>query len=127
MNRVVVLLALAIALGGPASAQAFYRVAPAVQNLPMVAGEVNFDGSVLLGSGFTAQRISTGKYKIAFLKGQSNCPVFSITVVSNVSNPPTGEVHAPRLCSRVHYVRFFLPGNGTPLDETFEFVAVGQP
>ncbi|MGA8662547.1 MAG: hypothetical protein WA304_10175 [Candidatus Cybelea sp.] len=126
MNRLVTLLALAIALGGPASAQTFYRVAP-VPTLPIVAGEINFDGRVLLGSGFTAQRISTGKYKIAFLKGQSDCPVFSITVVSNTPNPPTAEVHAPGLCSRVHYVHFFLPGNLTPLDQTFEFVAVGQP
>jgi hypothetical protein len=124
MNRLVTLLALAVVFGGPASAQTFYRVG-SVQNPPIVAGEINSDGKVLLGTGFTVRHIAFGKYRIAFPKGSSDCPVMSVTVVGTTSSPPTGEVHQPSVCSRVFYVRFFFPGGEAPFDQTFQFVAVG--
>lgn len=122
MNRLVLAIGMLAVMVGPASAQRFYRAA---SEPPIVAGEVSSNGTVILGTGFTAQRMSNGKYRIAFPKGPGDCRVVSVTDVGNTSDPPTGEVHEPGPCSRVFYVRFFLPGNGIPLDQTFQFVAIG--
>jgi hypothetical protein len=122
MNRLVTLLALAIALGSPASAQTFY---PTSSGQVVAAGEVNFDGTVLVGTGFTARRISTGKYRIVFHNGLS-CPLMSVTDVGRTSNPPTPEVFKTSACSPVYFVHFFLAGYASPLDQTFQFVAVTQ-
>ena len=47
MNRfALAILTLAIALGGPASAQTFYRVAPEFQTPHVVGGEVSLGGKI---------------------------------------------------------------------------------
>ncbi len=119
MNRVVALIALAVALGGPASAQTSHQIA----SDSIIAGQVNFDGSVNAGTDFKVRRSSTGKYRIDFPKSIF-CPILTVTGFGKTSNPPVAEVHQPWHCSQIFYVRFFLPASGNPLDQTFNFVAV---
>jgi hypothetical protein len=128
MNRsFVAVAALVIALGGPASAQTFYRVAPNFQNPRVVGGEVSADGSVLLGQGFAVRLATYGEYKITFNRGLflDACPVMTVTDVSHGENAPTPEVYQTSACSRVFLVRFFLPGDYDPVAQEFQFVAVG--
>ena len=119
MNRFVALIALAIALGGPASAQTSYQIA----SDSIIAGQVNVDGSVNAGTGFKVHRSSTGKYRIDFPKS-TFCPILTVTGFGRTSDPPIAEVHQPWHCSQIFYVRFFLPVNESPLDQAFNFVAV---
>jgi hypothetical protein len=64
---------------------------------------------------------STGTYRIDFLKTYA-CPVTSVRDFSNTSNPPTPEVHQRFHCDHNFYVRSYLPGYLSPLDQKFQFV-----
>jgi hypothetical protein len=129
MNRfALAILTLAIALGGPASAQTFYRVAPDFQNPHVVGGEVSADGKIILGTGFTARRIAAGEYRVVFVNGlfPDGCPVMTVTDASDTESPATPEVyHQYSACSLVFYVIFFIPGSYGAFDQSFQFVAVG--
>ncbi len=59
--------ALLLALLGPASARGAPRYAgPATGGSGSVAGQINPDGSIARGSGFTASRLGPGEYEIRF-------------------------------------------------------------
>jgi hypothetical protein len=130
MNRLVLAIAMLAIMVGPASAQNFNRVAPDSQNARTVGGEVKFDGTVVLGTGFTAHRIATGRYRIVFQQYLfvNNCPILTVTPVAVGGFPAIAEVLQRSTCDRAFHVRFWNASNEQAQDSTFQFVAVGaQP
>ena len=123
MNRFVTLLALAIALGGPASAQTSYELAPDFRNPRVVGGEINADGTIARGRGFRARHIATGEYEITFKEQLflTACPIMTVTTLNGYGMPIIDQGAA---CSRRFKLNFYLPGPGN-VDEAFQFIAVG--
>ncbi|MGB8151691.1 MAG: hypothetical protein WCE97_10915 [Candidatus Cybelea sp.] len=124
MNRLVTLLALAIALGGPASAQTSYAIAPDFRIPRVVGGEVYVSGGRVLGKGFSSRIVTAGEYEIVFQPRLfSGCPVMTVTPMGAGDNPPTGEVYQPSVCSATFYV--FWHSENIVENTVFQFVAVG--
>jgi hypothetical protein len=59
-----------------------------------VAGEVNSDGTILRGSGFTVQHLATGVYQLRFNGDQfvGGCPVMVATTAGSAYYTPFPEV-----------------------------------
>jgi hypothetical protein len=126
MNRIVVLLALAIAFGGPASAQTSYGVAPDFSIPRVVGGEVYISGGRVLGKGFSSRIVTDGEYEIVFQPRLfSGCPVMTVAPMGAQDNTPVFEVSQQTTCSTTFYVYFWDPGTGTRANRTFQFVAGG--
>jgi hypothetical protein len=91
MNRFIFLgIALEIALLGPASAGTIYRYAPpAAINVKVAAGEIDADGFIARGVGFTVRHIDTGIYIITFKPGYfpSGCVAMTVTDVGEQVTP----------------------------------------
>jgi len=126
MNRLVTLLALAVALGGPASAQTVYRSSPDFRIPRIVGGEVDVNGGPVLGKDFSSHLVGAGVYEIDFHQGvfQGGCPVLTATVLGEARNPPTAEVYQPSTCSRTFYV-YWASGAYKFVSTPFQFIAVG--
>lgn len=62
MNRLLMFVLVLVAAAGPASAQSHVRYAmPAGGNALSAGGQINPDGTVARGSGFTASRLGPGQ------------------------------------------------------------------
>jgi hypothetical protein len=127
MNRLVAMLALAVALGGPASAQTFYRPSPDFRLPRIVGGEVDFNGAPVLGNNFSSRLLGPGEYEIDFRQGvfAGGCPVLNAVVLGGGRYPPTAEVDQPSTCSRTFYVYWFSAITNGYESTPFQFVAVG--
>jgi hypothetical protein len=126
MNRVVLFLALAIALGAPASAQTSYGVAPDFRIPRVIGGEVDVNGGRVLGNGFSSALISNGSYQIVFNQDlfRGSCPVMTVTPMGASPGPPFAEVFQSKVCSRTFYVFFWSPQFLLFVTAPFQFVAV---
>ncbi len=126
MNRVVVLLALAIVLGGPVSAQTSYGVSPEFRIPRVVGGEVDVNGGRVLGKGFSSTLVAVGVYEIVFRQDlfRGGCPVLNAMVLGEARNPPTPEVYQPSACSTTFYV-YWASGAYKFVSTPFQFIAVG--
>jgi hypothetical protein len=77
MNRLAIFLVFAIGMVASASAGALFRPAPSGDDLRVIAGAINADGSVARGSGFTSEELASGQYQITFTDKQflRGCPI----------------------------------------------------
>jgi len=129
MNRSFALtVGLLLAFGSTAYAQSF-RLAPASAAPVVVGGEINAGGTVLKGSGFAAEHLSIGIYRVRFDRSvfANTCPVMTATAVAYQTDPPSAQVYQTgrSSCSKTYEVIFINPATGQPSDQTFDFVAVG--
>jgi hypothetical protein len=93
----VLIVAFAIAVAGPVSAQRFYRYgAPVGSNNTVVAALIADDGHIIHGKGFTIKHLGTGHYYLEFDQGvfPSGCVAVAVEgsekpVVSHVFEYPT--------------------------------------
>jgi hypothetical protein len=129
MNRLFVLALALVAAAGPASAQSGIRSAvPAGGSTQPVAGQINPDGSVQRGSGFTASRLGPGQYRIRFSAGYfaSGCAAMvvegtsSFNILSNASQARCPERRA------TFRVNTYDAKSGLLSDQSFAFVAVEE-
>jgi|ERR1700722_20002824 len=125
MNRLALAIMMLAIMVRPVSAQTSYRVAPDFRIPRVIGGEVNSDGTVALGKGFTTSLVAPGEYEVAFQRRLfTGCPVMTVTPVGSQDNVATGEIKQSS-CSNVFYIYFYLPGGTLLVDNTFQFVAVG--
>lgn len=93
------------------------------ENLRIIRGKVSAAGGVLLGSGFTASRSSTGVYFVTFSPAYpiGQAPILTASAESSGSarfamvNTPTHVATAIRIVN----------GSGTAVDADFYFIAIG--
>lgn len=129
MNRLFVLALALVAAAGAASAQGGVRYdVPAGGNAPSAGGQINPDGSVQRGSGFTASRLGPGQYQIRFSTGYfaSGCAAMVVegTSAFNIlSNASQARCPQKRATFRVNT---YDAKSGLLSDESFAFVAVEE-
>jgi|HubBroStandDraft_2_1064218.scaffolds.fasta_scaffold47678_4 hypothetical protein len=121
MNRFVTLLALAIALGGPASAGAIspYIAPLGINNADVVAGQVSADGRIERGSGFRVH-LNAFTYTINFDRRY-----FPSGCAALVASPTTAQVVAvvsQHRCGGPFHVNLYFPGQSFTTGE-FQFIA----
>lgn len=113
-------------IGGSAGAIA---VAAPAEELRMVRGIVNADGSIAKGAGFTVARTATGKYTITFTNGTFSAePAVSLAIYANGTNAGnliTLSDTAGGKDATKFGVFCLNPGSTTFIDSKFEFTAIG--
>lgn len=110
---------------GTASAGTLYRnVSSATGHPGVVAGEVNSDGSIALGKGFTVQHLGPGQYEVTFDRRyfRSGCAVMTVTPVGSTYYNPFPEVN-PGPCNRVFTVYMQVADTNKTSDWAFMFIA----
>lgn len=81
MNRAVLALAFLIAASGPI-ASSVSRNVNGTANPPMIAGHIDLNGNIRRGSGFTAERVAQGEYRIHILPyALRGCIAMTVTPV----------------------------------------------
>lgn len=91
-----------------------------------VAGGVLTNGNVFGGStGFTAQRLSTGSYRVTFASGYSGAPTVVATSANTLGNNVVASVVSVSATSFDVQTRTGS-GSGTAVDCVFRFIAVGN-
>jgi hypothetical protein len=120
MNRLAIFLVLSFGFIGIASAASAFRyIAPSQVNPKVVAGEVNSDGSVIRGSGFTVAHPRSGTYRLTFDTNQFICPVI---VVSSETGPSSASVDKSS-CRKPFHVLIWDPIDNRFEDGRFRFIA----
>ncbi len=128
MNRSIILgIALAIALVGPASGSTFRYLDPAVASPRVVAGEIDANGNVVRGSGFTVAHPSPGQYEIRFVNNSlRGCGAMTVTPVIRFSYADVlGQSSQPN-CGRKYHVAIYEISQQRYVDDPFQFVAVEE-
>jgi hypothetical protein len=129
MNRFLLLvIAFAIAVLGPVSAETFYRFGTPAATSVSVAGLVADDGAIINGKGFSVQHLNTGHYLIEFNHGifPSGCAAMVIegyeyVIASEVFMYPTDCRHTE------WHVGIRNPRTHELMDANFQFIAVEEP
>jgi hypothetical protein len=120
MNRLVTLLALAMALGGPASAGIIspYAAPLGVNNTNVVAGQISGSGVIERGSGFRVH-FDNGAYVIRFDQRYfpSGCAAMVVAPVDATVVSAVVQKH----CGGPFYVNLYLGNRGAFSD--FQFIA----
>jgi hypothetical protein len=125
MTRFLILAFFGVAAIGIASAGTVYRgVASATGHSGIVAGEVNFDGTIRRGDGFSVQRPHIGVYEITFSPRffPSGCAALTVTDVGSAYYNPIPQV-SPGPCDRSFTVYMEYPGVNKTVDQAFAFIA----
>jgi hypothetical protein len=129
VNRFAIpIIAFAIALLGPVSAQRFYRYSPpATTSTPVIAALIAGDGRVIHGKGFSIKHLGTGEYYLEFDQGifPSGCVAVAVEgwekpVVSHVFEYPT-ECRLPEW-----HITLRSPSTGDFEDASFQFIAAEE-
>jgi|ERR1700729_4523057 hypothetical protein len=125
MNKFLLLgIAFAIAIVGPVSA-ATSRYFD-VSNPRIVAGQINANGNVERGLGFTARHIATGEYEIRFQNDSlRGCAAMVISAVASGYSNVVGAAYQPN-CGRKFDVDIWLPGQDAKYDQEFQFIAAQE-
>lgn len=124
MNRYLV-LAIVLAILGPACSPATSAVYAATNNGPRVAaGVINAEGHIVHGAGFSASRVGKGEYVITFTQGYfpGGCAAMVLTLAGTASQRPIGVVKQ-HSCDDVFYIVFFDQISSSKADTAFQFVA----
>jgi hypothetical protein len=98
--------------------------ASSTENLRMVRGSVNANGTVARGGGFTVVHnggVGTGSFTITFTPAFSGVPSVTATAV-NVAVRAGGSISASSVT--VSTVNF---STSSPVDDSFSFIALGPP
>jgi hypothetical protein len=123
MNRLVTLLALAVALGGPASAAAVspYAAPLGVNNTDVVAGQVGSTGIVERGFGFRVHIFGFGIYKIKF--DRRYFPSGCAALVASPTTEPLVPIVSQNQCGDVFTVSLYDANTGKLAYGEFQFIA----
>jgi hypothetical protein len=127
MNRLIVFIAVAIALIGPASGASLRYMEQAPATPRVIAGEVTSDGSIVHGEHFRVHHISYGSYEIQLDKAYflNVCPIVTVTPAEALSEdgPETYYVSQSLDCTRIRLV-FNIPLSPNAHEDTaFNFIA----
>jgi hypothetical protein len=96
------------------------------EDLRIVRGVVNYDGTIISGSGFTVGHGSTGAYVIQFNQSFSDRPAVTVTLGRNSSNTFTPLFPIYYGVSPTEVDLYLLNSNGSFVtDVSFHFIAVG--
>jgi hypothetical protein len=109
MNRIAISLIFAVGMVASASAASIFRSGgPAGVDNRVIAGAVNADGSVVSGSGFTAEELSAGQYQITFTDKEflRGCPI----VVASAEEPGTAANVFPGPCRKPVIIETYFTG-----------------
>lgn len=103
-----------------------FRAPACEENLRIIRGTIEVDGSIVRGSGFTAQRTDVGKYVITFVTPFAATPTITATAVRNLAEPFTVCIDnvAPPTASQVTLVTY-RHGLNDYLSDRFDFIAIG--
>jgi|HubBroStandDraft_6_1064221.scaffolds.fasta_scaffold348973_1 hypothetical protein len=122
MNRLVTLLALAMALGGPASAAIIspYAAPLGVNNTNVVAGQVSDSGVIERGHGFRVGEIQHGVYESQFDRRYfpSGCAAMVVSTTTAALLPVVSQ----RGCGSVFQVLLYGMNRDLVAGE-FQFIA----
>lgn len=101
------------------------RATSGEENLRIVRGVVNGNGSIITGSGFSASRLTEGQYRITFNTPFTGAPAFTATAESN----GLGDVQVVMTAGVTTSTAVLFtktPGiTGGSTDMTFHFTAIG--
>jgi hypothetical protein len=95
-------------------------------NLRMIAGRVSSGGGLQSGSGYSAVKLSEGRYQITYSVAFSSTPIVVVTLVD-----PTLEDNMVCVLSSsstgftVSSMDYDPPGDADPQDSAFNFIALG--
>ena len=67
-------------------------------NLTLLSGSIDSDGSIIKGSGFTVEKIGTGSYRITPDDLVGNLPIVMATPVGSARTASLGTVSDTGLC-----------------------------
>lgn len=99
-----------------------------LQNLRMIAGDVNANGTIRSGSGFTATRISEGNYRITFNDAFASTPIVLATLIEALADDNFVTLHAVSSAQfELHSADMDINTTTTPQDSRFSFIALGTP
>src|SRR5262249_25424851 len=73
------------------------------ENLRIIRGEVDKDGNIFLGSGFTAERLGIGEYRVSFNTPFSGIPTVTAALVSTLN----GSISVRPLNSKFTFIYTF--------------------
>ncbi len=96
-----------------------YFAAAGAENLRIIRGGVNLDGSIFTGTGFTVTRTSTGTYRIDFAQAFSG---YHTTTATALALFPVVVTQGGSTFG-VAILRFW--NNGSPIDCPFDFISIG--
>jgi len=103
-----------------------------LQNLRIIAGDVNSNGTVRSGAGFTATRLSTGSYRVTFSDPFGSTPIVVASLVESPADDNFITLHS--ISSSTFELRSMdlagtpaNPDNIDPQDSRFTFIAMGTP
>jgi hypothetical protein len=124
----IILLGFLVVFGSNAYGQS-YGVEPGFESPRVVAGEVNSEGVILKGTGFTVTHPSAGHFVIHFQPGvfPKGCPVVTATPAFKFANPPLAAVYQSDKLACTNSFRVLLSWAGTDVftDRPFTFIAAG--
>jgi hypothetical protein len=102
-----------------------FRVAAASEDLRMVRGTINHDGTIRVGAGFTSERVGTGLYRITLDVPFGGEPSVTVMAVQPFNQEPRwGTIHPNTITSALFDV-FVLKGEAEARDSAFHFTAMG--
>jgi hypothetical protein len=101
------------------------HAAGGVENLRMIRGAIDGNGSIDLGQGFTSQRIGEGLYRITFNTPFTSTPCVTLSAVQPFNQNPRFATFVQSTSNGAMFDVFILFGNADPTDSDFHFIAVG--
>jgi hypothetical protein len=97
------------------------------EDLRIVRGVVNYDGTIASGAGFTIQHAITGGYQINFNKSFSDTPAVTVTLGRDSSSSFTGAFPIYYGVTSNYASLYLVNANGAFVsDHSFHFIAIGR-
>lgn len=93
------------------------------ENLRMLAGRVNFDGSLSSGTGFTPTRTTVGTYRVTFTTLFQGTPIVTTTALNSSTTPRVVEITGTNPFEFTYTVRNAT--TGALLDGPVNFIVLG--
>jgi len=91
------------------------------ENVRIIRGRINSNGSILFGTGFTVTHPTTGQYTVTFSPSYSDTPALTVTADSAAAVIATYTSVGPTSAG----IRIWNTA-GTGIDNVYSFVAIGQ-
>ena len=107
---------------GPVMINATNYAVGSAENLRIIRGQVNYNGTIAAGSGFTVSHLGTGVYVVTFQTAFASPPVITSTAINNSADTVTAQIGTMSATS-------FAVGthdNGLASDQAFTFIAIGN-
>lgn len=101
------------------------RATSSEENLRIVRGVVNGNGSIIVGSGFTVSHLSEGQYRVTFSTPFTGPPAFTATADSNGLGDVQVAMTAGATSTNVVIFTKTAGITGGSTDMAFHFIAIG--